>query len=112
MHEIFSDAVRFWETRRVIYNVVVAAVFVGWVVLTWPHFREANRLQALLFLFTFFVAANVCYSAVYVVDVPMQSSFLRARWQRWRLSLWLVGTSVAFVFTNYWIADEIYPYVR
>ncbi len=112
MREILGDAIRFWEPRRVIYNVILAAVFAGWVVLTWPHFREASVLQGLLFLIIFFVAANVCYSAVYIVDIPMQGSFHRAGWRRWRFGLWLVGTCLAFVFTNYWIADEIYPYVR
>lgn len=112
MRETLDDAMRFWEPRRIIYNVILAAVFAGWVVLTWPHFREANVFHGLLFLLIFFVAANVCYSAVYVVDLPMQSSILRVGWRRWRIGLWLIGTVLAFVFTNYWIADEIYPYVR
>jgi hypothetical protein len=112
MDEILHDAVRYWERRRIIYNGILASVFFGWVVLTWPHFREASIIQALLFLIVFGVAANLCYSAVYLVDIPFQGSSLRAQWQRWRFGLWLVGTSVAFVFTNYWIADETYPYVR
>jgi cadmium resistance protein CadD (predicted permease) len=79
---------------------------------TWPHFREASPLQAVVFLIVFFIAANVCYSAAYLVDIALQGSSLRAQWQRWRLGLWLIGTGLAFVFTNYWFADEIYPYVR
>jgi hypothetical protein len=112
MDEILRDAVRYWERRRIVYNGILASVFFGWVVLTWPHFSEASTSQALLFLIVFAIAANLCYSAVYLVDIPLQGSSLRAHWQRWRFGLWLVGTCVAFVFTNYWIADEIYPYVR
>jgi len=112
MGEILRDAIRFWERQRILYNGILAAVFLGWVVLTWPHFREASIFQALLFLIIFFTAANLCYSAVYLVDIPLEHSSLRPQWQRWRFGLWLVGTLVAFVFTNYWIADEIYPYVR
>lgn len=112
MDEILGDAIRYWERRRIIYNGILASVFLGWVVLTWPHFREASTFQALIFLIVFAIAANLCYSAVYLVDLPLQGSSLRAQWQRWRFGLWLVGTCVAFVFTNYWIADEIYPYTR
>ncbi len=112
MREILGDAIRFWEPRRVIYNVILAVVFAGWVVLTWPHFREAPILQALLFLVIFATMANLFYSAAYVVDIPLQHSPLNIVWRRWRLALWLIGTLFAFLFTNYWIADEIYPYVR
>ena len=112
MDEILRDAIRYWERGRILYNGILALVFLGWIVLTWPHFREASPLQALIFLIVFFVAANLCYSAVYLVDIPLQGSSLRAQWQRRRFGLWLVGTCVAFVFTNYWIADEIYPFVR
>lgn len=112
MDEILSDAVRYWERRRIIYNVILAAVFLGWIGLTWPHFREASPFQGIVFLIVFGLMANLLYSAVYLVDIPLQSSSLRALWHRVRFGLWIAGTSVAFVFTNYWIADEIYPYVR
>jgi hypothetical protein len=111
MNEILRDAVRYWERRRIIYNVILALVFLGWIVLTWPHFSDAPTKQGIIFLIVFGIAANVCYSAVYLIDLPFQSSSIRAQWQRVRFGLWLVGTGVAFVFTNYWIADEIYPFV-
>lgn len=85
MQENLGNSIRFWERRRVIYNVVIAAVFAGWAVLTWPHFREASILQALLFLVIFAAMANLLYSAVYVVDIPLQHSALKTVWHRWRL---------------------------
>jgi hypothetical protein len=33
-------------------------------------------------------------------------------WRRRRWVLWLAGVIFAIVLTNYWIVDEIYPYVR
>ncbi len=108
---ILGDSMRYWEPRRVWYKGILAVVFIGWVVLTWPHFRDAFTLQALVFLIVFAVAANVCYCAVYLADVPLQYSPLKAQWVRWRFGLWLIGALVALVFTNYWIADEIYPFV-
>jgi uncharacterized membrane protein len=56
--------------------------------------------------------ANALYCAAYFVDIPMQSSGSGRNWRRWRWALWTIGTILAFVLTNYWIADEIYPYVN
>ena len=49
--------------------------------------------------------------AAYIADIPMQTSALRPSWRRWRWGLWLAGTLFAILIENYWIADEIYPYV-
>jgi len=32
-------------------------------------------------------------------------------WNRQRWAIWVVGTLLAILFENYWIADEIYPFV-
>lgn len=100
---------RYWEPRRILFNVILAAVVLGWIVLTWPHFREASLTQGITFLLFAAVVMNLCYSAVYLVDLPLQSS---TTWLRWRWGLWLAGTLFALLLENYWIADEIYPYVR
>ena len=105
------EAVRYWEPRRVIYNLVLVAVVIGWAVGTWPHFRPAMRLDSLIPLSVLALLANVCYSAAYLVDVPAQRSASRAAWRRWRKVLWLAGTLFAVLVENYWIADEIYPAV-
>ena len=45
MHEFkqsVANALRYWETRRVLYNAVLTAVAAGWVILTWPHFRSVQ----------------------------------------------------------------------
>ncbi len=109
---IFKEAVRFWEPRRVIYNLILTAVVVAWVVATWPHFRAILTLQSLLLLSILGLIANICYCAAYVVDIPMQASALSNAWRRGRWGLWAVGTLCAIIAANYWIADEIYLYVR
>jgi hypothetical protein len=108
----FGDAIRYWEPRRVVYNLGLMAVTAGWFVATWPHFRPALTRSSLLILSVLALLANVCYCAAYLVDIPMQFSALNRAWKRRRWMLWLIGTLCAFVLTNYWIADEIYPYVR
>jgi hypothetical protein len=112
LRALLSDAIRFWEPRRLVYNIVLTAVVVVWLVATWPHFRVTLTLSSLLLLTVLALLANVCYCAAYVVDSPIQRSPLRTGWRRWRWGLWLTGMFFAIVVANYWIADEIYPFVR
>ncbi len=107
-----ADAIRYWEPRRAVYNLVLIAVTVAWMVATWPHFRPALTLSSLPPMAVLALLANVCYCAAYVVDVAMLHSSLNAVWRRRRWILWLVGTLFAIVLASYWIADEIYPDVR
>jgi hypothetical protein len=112
LRDMLTDAVRYWEPRRIIYNLVLVAVVMTWLFFTWPHFQSAVALGSLLFLSLFALLANVCYCAAYVVDIPIQYSFFRDLWRRRRWSLWTAGMLFAILLTNYWIADEIYPFVR
>ena len=111
LRALLDDALRYWEPRRIIYNLLLGAIVLGWLVLTWPHFRTALTLQALLLMFVLAVLANVCYCAAYLLDIPLQWSSFRRVWRRWRWGLWMVGMLFAAILANYWIADEIYPYV-
>jgi len=109
---LVKDAVRYWEVRRVIYNATLFAVCVAWVAATWPHFRPAFAWWALPPMAFLALVANVCYSAAYLVDIPMQRSAFANVWRNRRWGLWVAGTVFAIVLANYWIADEIYPDVH
>ena len=109
LREILRDAARYWEPRRLSYNALLAAIFLGWVVFTWPHFRGAFTASNVGALLVLALLANVCYSAAYLVDVALQCSPLRAAWRGRRRLLWLLGAILAAALTWYWIADEIYP---
>jgi hypothetical protein len=109
--DLITDAIRYWEFRRVGYNLVLAAIVLGWVALTWPHFHSAFTWPSLLALFVLAVLANVCYCAAYLVDIPLQYSAFQNSWRKRRWALWLIGVIFAGVITFYWIADEIYPSV-
>lgn len=108
----FRDAVKFWEWRRVVYNLLLAVVVIAWLAGTWPHFRPAFTLANAGRLFILAFLANVCYSAAYFADVVLQGISAGVARQRLRSAVWILGTVFAIVFTNYWIADEIYPFVR
>src|ERR1700722_7709524 len=88
----FKAAARFWEPRRIAYNLVLTTVVAAWLIITWPHFRPAFTLQSLLLLLVLAAMANICYSVAYFADILLQFSPFRGLWQRQRWSLWLVGT--------------------
>ena len=108
----FSNAWHYWEPRRLVYNAVLVAVTIFWVVWTWPHFRPAMNFGDLLRLLGLALIANVLYCAAYLVDIPLQLSEFSALWSRRRWGLFVMGTAFAMLLTSYWINDEIYPFVR
>jgi hypothetical protein len=105
----FTDALRFWEPRRLLYNLVLTVVTAVWVAATWPHFRPAFTLLNLLRLCFLALIANLCYCSAYMVDVPLLCSAAATSWKRRRWALWLTGMAMGVVLASYWIADEIYP---
>jgi hypothetical protein len=109
---LFTNALRFWEMRRLFYNLALLIVVGAWIVATWPHFRPAMTWNSLLIMSVLGLFANVLYCAAYLVDIPLQSSSIGDVWRRCRWMLWALGTILAIVLANYWIGDEIYPFVQ
>ncbi len=105
-------AARFWEPRRLLYNALLFGVCVIWVVKTWPHFRPAMTLESLGIMTVLALLANACYCAAYLAEILIQNATSSASWNRQRWVIWVVGTLLAILFENYWIADEIYPFVK
>lgn len=102
LRSIFDDALRYWELRRIPYNLVLVAVVVAWGVavrthLQWPPWGLA------LALFVLTALANVLYSAAYPVDILIQRSSFRDLWRRRRWMLWLAGMLLAVALANVWI---------
>jgi hypothetical protein len=106
------DAARFWEPRRLLYNLLLTGVVLIWLVKTWPHFRPAMTLQSLGIMTVLALLANVCYCAAYLAEILIQNSAIATGWNRQRWGVWVMGTLLAILFENYWIADEIYPFVQ
>jgi len=99
--DALSDAIQYWERRRILYNVVLIAV-VGIVFL--GNFTEASRhlnFDTLQTLFVLAVLANVAYCAAYPVDIAAQLSALRDTWLRWRWGLLAVGLIFAAILANF-----------
>src|ERR1700730_16855887 len=100
---IVHNAIRFWELRRVLYNLALTFVAIAWLASTWPHFHSAFTLHSLFALLALAALANACYCAAYLADIPMQLFFTRDVLQRRRWWLWLGGTLFAVVLECYWI---------
>jgi hypothetical protein len=101
---------RYWEPRRLAYNAALALVALGWLALTWPHFRPAFNFRAAGALLVLAILANVCYSAIYLAEFLAEFSPLRTAWIRWRTPAWMLGTLFALALEIYWITDEIDPH--
>ena len=103
---ILDDALRYWELRRIPYNLVLVVVVLAWAVVTrsqihWPPWGLA------LALFVLAALANVLYSTAYCVDILVQRSSFGDLWRRRRWILWLAGMLLAVALANVWIIGQI-----
>ncbi len=99
--DIAADAMRYWEPRRVLYNVVLTGVVLAHFITAWPASRALLAWNTLFELIFLGVLANVCYCAAYAVDLFAQYSALRAVWARRRWVLLAVGIAFAAVITHF-----------
>jgi hypothetical protein len=104
LRELITDALRYWELRRVFYNALLALIVLGHAVASWPAWRSSFTFDGVLGLFLLAVLANVAYSIVYVADVFIQFSGFRASRVQWRRVLLAVGFTFAGVLTHFFSA--------
>ena len=103
--EYVADALKYWEPRRVIYNLVLALVVVGHVIAGWPDVGSKLSVNLLLAFFFLAVLANVCYCAVYLVDLFVQFSGLHAVWAKGRVVVLTIGTAFAAVIAHFMLTN-------
>jgi len=102
-----AEALRYWEPRRLIYNLVLASVVTAHVVARWPASRVLLERDHVLALFLLAVLANIPYCAAYAVDLFVQSSELRAPWRRRRWLVFAIGTAFAAVLTHFFMLGAV-----
>ena len=92
---VASNALHYWEPRRLVYNGVLAfLVFAGFVV-DWPRSIAWLGWYPLRDLLSLAVAANILYCLAYVADISAQLSPFRDAWLRKRWLLLSFGTVLA-----------------
>jgi hypothetical protein len=101
IREYFTDAIRFWEPRRVLYNATLAVIVVAYFVAGYPKSKLVLSIDFALSLFLLAVAANVAYCAAYLPDVFVQASGFRDTWKRARWVLFAIGTLFAAIITRF-----------
>ena len=101
LQDYFTDAIEFWENKRPIYNLVLAAIVLAYFARYYPGSKSVLSIDFGLQLFVLAVVANVAYCAAYVADVFVQSSGFREVWQRSRWMLFAVGTTFAAIITRF-----------
>jgi len=99
--EFATDAIKFWEPFRVLYNLVLAAIVVTYFAIGYPLSKGVISVDFCLGLFLLAVIANIAYCAAYVVDIFAQASGFRELWQRYRKLLFIIGTLVAAILTRF-----------
>jgi hypothetical protein len=96
-----ARGLRYWERRRIIYNVVLAVVVLGNFVFAWPGSRLALSVNLLLGIFVLAVLANVAYCAAYLPDIFVQFSGLDSALRWTRTILLVVGTAFAATIAHF-----------
>lgn len=100
--DIISDAIRYWEPKRLVYNIVLALVF---LIHLLRHGSSAAHvflaIDAWFLLFILVVLANICYSTAYVLDVFVQWSSFRKQWISRRWILFAIGLALAVIITRF-----------
>jgi len=111
LRDIISNAIRYWELRRVIYNAVLVVVVVLAFVGEWPEAKQALNFESFLSLFILAVLANVAYCAAYLPDIAFQYSSMRAAWLEWRFLLLAIGILFAAALTYFFALSIARPWV-
>lgn len=111
LREISTDALRYWEKGRVVYNLallvvtaVTAVTTVGVSVIETRHVT-----YCVIALVVLAVVANLLYCVVYPIDVFIQLSEFREAWRRWRWVLLVIGTLFACMLAAMIIASKLLP---
>ena len=99
--EALTDAIRFWEIRRIAYNAILALVVVAAFVIYWPDSKRAISIERAQGMFILAVLANVAYCAAYLVDLPAQLSAFGSSWRRHRWILFAIGMLFAAIITRF-----------
>lgn len=107
VRQAITDALRYWEPRRLAYNGVLVLVVLTCFFWRYPASKIALSVDSLLFLFVLAVLANVAYCAAYVPDVFAQLSGFRDQWQRYRWIVFVIGLLFAGVLARFWVVAMV-----
>ena len=101
IRERATEAIKFWEPMRFVYNAVLAAIvllYFRWGLPSSSEYISTNGVSVLIILA---VLANVAYCAAYAVDLFAQLSGFRDQWRTIRWALFAIGLLFASILTRF-----------
>ena len=101
MRSAFTDAVQYWEKKRIIYNIGLLLIVGGYFIYNTPQSVDVISFNFILILFVLAILANVFYSSAYIVDVFLQFTDFAAVWRKRRWILFTIGFVLAAVITRF-----------
>ena len=99
--ESITDAIRFWEPRRLAYNALLSVIVLFYFLRAYPASKAVLTLDSILGLFLLAVLANVAYCAAYLADAFAQWSSYGDDWRQYRWILFAVGMLFAGILTRF-----------
>lgn len=104
-----TAAIRYWEPRRLTYNIVLAGIVLVYFGLNYATSRSKFSLDLALLLFLLAVLANVAYCAAYPVDIFVSASGYRERWIKYRWIIFVIGLLFAGTITRFFALGMFRP---
>jgi len=101
LRESATDAIRYWEPRRLAYNAILAGVVLTYFAANYPASKTVLSLDGALGIFVLAVIANVAYCAAYIPDIFAQMSGYRELWRRYRWVIFVIGILFAAILTRW-----------
>ena len=97
----FTDALRYWEKNRIVYNIGLLLIVVGYFIYYLLQAAAVISFDSVLRLFVLAVLANIFYSSAYVVDVFLQLTDFADVWRKRRWILFTIGFVFAAIITRF-----------
>src|SRR4051812_23342628 len=91
LRQYATNALRYWEPRRLLYNAALAAIVLTHFFLNYRASKSFLIANEVLMVFVLAVLANVAYCAVYPVDIFAQHSGFQELWFKYRWILLVIG---------------------
>ena len=95
--DIRKKSVKYWETRRIVYNTILALF--SFILITLNTMEEdpfTNR-NFNIALIGHVIGANVCFTFAYVPEFYFQLSKLKETWCKYRIIILAFGTFISLI---------------
>lgn len=112
LRQAVTDAITYWEPRRILYNAMLAIILLAYFAIYYPASRSALTVEYALLVFVLAVLANVAYCAAYVPDIFAQASGYQSLWRRCRWLVFAVGLLFAAAITRFFALALFHPPTR